>query len=93
MPEPISNPIDMTKVEAVRLHLKLRQSDMAVLFGVSRITYIRWTKGYQVRSGTQKIIRSRLRELLGIIRDGWPPPETMALRAEQRFAQLLAKLE
>lgn len=90
---PISNPVDFKRVEAVRLHMRLRQADMAHLFGVSRLTYVRWVQGYAARESSQKIVRARLRELLGIARDGFPRPETMALKPEERYKQLLALLE
>ena len=46
-------PLDFSKVEALRRHMLLTTSDMAEVFGVSRMTYYGWVKGKPLRKANE----------------------------------------
>lgn len=82
-------PLDFTKVEALRKHMLLKTSNMAELLGVSRMTYYGWTQGKTIRKKNDERVRVALKELLGIMSEGWPQPEVIALDPKARFQRLL----
>tara|TARA_R110000823_G_scaffold171108_2_gene303628 strand:- start:65 stop:349 length:285 start_codon:yes stop_codon:yes gene_type:complete len=81
--------LDFKKVEALRRHMLLTNSNMAELLGVSRMTYYGWVKNKPVRAKNDAKVRDILRKMLGILNDGWPQPEVIALEQKQRFERLL----
>lgn len=83
------NPIDFTKVEALRKHMMLRRQDMSELLGVTRMTYYRWIQGRVPEDKYLDKIRLVLKNLLAImVEDKWPTPDVIILDAETRRAKL-----
>lgn len=83
-------PLDFTKVEALRKHMLLTKADLCKLIGVSRMAYHGWLNGTPVRAANDEAVRSVLRQLVYVIRTfGWPQPEVRGLNQKQRFAKLL----
>ena len=78
-------PLDFTKVEALRRHMLLTTTDMAEVFGVSRMTYYSWLKGKPLRQSNDEKVRVMLKRLLSLMTDhGWPMPEVIAGSQPQR---------
>ena len=88
----IKQPIDFTKVEALRKEMLLRMTDMAELSAVSRMTYHSWAKGKHIRRSNDGFVRSMLKKLLAVYTgQGWPSAEVRAMDSKSR-AQHLKKL-
>ena len=86
---PEHTPIDFAKVEALRKHMILTTSDMARLFGVSRMTYYGWVRGKPLRKSSDKEVRVVLKQLLSIlVDDKWPTPDVIAMESVQRKERL-----
>jgi DNA-binding XRE family transcriptional regulator len=86
MPNP---PLDFTKVEALRKHMLLTTSDMASLFGVSRMTYYGWVRGKELRKSNDATVRVLLKRLLNImVEEKWPTPDVIAMEQPQRKERL-----
>lgn len=86
-------PLDFSKVEALRRHMLLTTSDMAEVFGVSRMTYYGWVKGKPLRKANEANVRAMLKRLLAIMTEhGWPMPEVIAAGQKERKAKLLELL-
>ena len=49
MPDLPAHGIDFAKVEMLRRHMLLSVSDMAKVFGISRVTYYSWVRGGNIR--------------------------------------------
>jgi DNA-binding XRE family transcriptional regulator len=82
-------PLDFTKVEALRRHMLLTTTDMADVFGVSRMTYYSWLKGKALRRANDEKVRVMLKRLLTLMSDhGWPMPEVIASDQKQRREHL-----
>jgi DNA-binding transcriptional regulator YiaG len=82
-------PLDFTKVEALRRHMLLTTTDMADVFGVSRMTYYSWLKGKTLRRANDDKVRVMLKKLLILMSDhGWPMPEVIASDQKQRKEHL-----
>ena len=82
-------PLDFTKVEALRKHMLLTTSDMASLFGVSRMTYYGWVRGKELRKSNDATVRVLLKRLLNImVEDKWPTPDVIAMEQPQRKERL-----
>lgn len=89
------NPIDFSKVEALRKHMLLTQANMASLLGVSRVAYHQWvTKGsVRLRTKNDHAIRKLLKQLLVVMTEHkWPMPEVVAADQPQRYARLVELL-
>lgn len=81
----------MSKLELVRKHLLLSPADMAVIIGVSRVTYYNWVKGKPLRGKNKDKVQAALRKLLVLVtQKKWPTPETRALEPAMRQAQIVA---
>lgn len=78
----------------IRVKMKLRTSDMAAVLGVSRMTYHRWVNGDgNVRTEVKRLfINERLRDLLRIVHQGWPPAGYMKRSKDDRLQMLLELL-
>jgi DNA-binding transcriptional regulator YiaG len=88
------NPLDFTKVEALRKHMLLTTTDMSELLGVSRMTYYGWVRGKPLRTSNDESVRRLLRQMLTLIRDhSWPPPDVIAAEQKQRKQRLVTMLE
>jgi predicted transcriptional regulator len=83
-------PLNFQHIEALREHLLLRVSDLAALFGVSRMTYYSWVQGKAtIRSRNAARVRRVLRTLVRLVRDGqWPTPEVVASTYDERVDML-----
>lgn len=85
-----SNTLDFEKVELVRERMALTVKDMCALLGVSRITYYKWVGGGRIREHNEKKVKSVLRQLLPILKEGsWPPPGAKSWPSSQRMNALL----
>ena len=80
----MTKPLDFTKVEALRRHMLLSVRDIAMVLGVSRMTYYGWLKGKPLRKSNDAKVREKLRDLLDIMKEGWPQPEVIALESVAR---------
>ena len=82
--------LDFTKVEALRKHMLLNTSQMALFLGVSRVTYSGWIKGKPIRKGNDTNARVALRKMFTVIESHkWPMPEVIAMTPVMRFNTLL----
>jgi DNA-binding transcriptional regulator YiaG len=87
-------PLDFSKVEALRKHMLLTTVDMADLLGVSRMTYYGWVRGKPLRKSSDDKVRQMLKWLLAVMTDhGWPQPEVIAMEQPQRKQRLDEILE
>ena len=89
----MTKPLDFTKVEALRRHMLLSVRDIAMVLGVSRMTYYGWLKGKPLRKSNDAKVREKLRQLLEIMKEGWPQPEVIALESVARRQRLLELLD
>lgn len=91
---PKPQPIDFTKVEALRRHMLLTTSDIAEVLGVSRMTYYLWVKkgSATLRRANDEVVRVNLKKLLGLMSEGWPTPEVIAASQKDRRERLLSLL-
>tara|TARA_Y100000004_G_C8951766_1_gene428856 strand:- start:2527 stop:2805 length:279 start_codon:yes stop_codon:yes gene_type:complete len=88
----MASPLDFSKVEALRRHMLLSVRDIAIVLGVSRMTYYGWLKGKPLRKSNDTKVREKLRELLDLMKDGYPQPEIIALDSVKRRERLLELL-
>lgn len=86
---------DFSKIEALRKKIELRQADMADLFGVSRVQYNKWVKGFEagelpkIRDVNLKTIRDQLDAIVWVLRErGWPLADSHLLSPEARLVAL-----
>lgn len=86
-------PIDFTKVEILRKHMKLTAAEIARLFDVSRMTYYRWLRGKPIRPDNYQRVRDKLRFLLTALKEGWSKAEVIAKDEESRKSELLEALD
>lgn len=89
---PTTNEIDFAKVEMLRRHMLLSVADMAKIMGVSRVTYYSWIKGKPLRSTNVPKVKSKLKKLLAILKEGWPSSEVIARSPPERLALILELL-
>ena len=89
----MTKPLDFTKVEALRRHMLLSIRDISMVLGVSRMTYYGWLKGKPLRKSNDAKVREKLRQLLEIMKEGWPQPEVIALESVARRQRLLELLD
>ena len=66
--------------------------DISMVLGVSRMTYYGWLKGKPLRKSNDAKVREKLRQLLDIMKDGWPQPDVIALESVARSQRLLELL-
>ena len=66
--------------------------DIAMVLGVSRMTYYGWLKGKPLRKSNDVKVREKLRQLLDIMKEGWPQPDVIALESVARRQRLLELL-
>tara|TARA_Y100000816_G_scaffold292506_1_gene288165 strand:+ start:3604 stop:3882 length:279 start_codon:yes stop_codon:yes gene_type:complete len=88
----MTKPLDFTKVEALRRHMLLSIRDISMVLGVSRMTYYGWLKGKPLRKSNDAKVREKLRQLLDIMKEGWPQPDVIALESVARRQRLLELL-
>lgn len=93
MPRTAPPPLDFDIIERLREHMLLSASDMAKIFGVSRVVYYKWIGGAAPRGKNAANVRSRLAEIEPYLRVGYPSDEVKALSAEQRMQRLLGILQ
>ena len=67
----MTKPLDFTKVEALRRHMLLSIRDIAMVLGVSRMTYYGWLKGKPLRKSNDAKVREKLRQLVDIMKEEW----------------------
>jgi len=86
---------DFTKIETLREKLGLRQADMADIFGVSRVQYNKWVKGFEagelpkIRDVNLKKIRDSLDAIVWVLRThGWPMENAHLYTAEAKLREL-----
>lgn len=89
-----SKAIDIAKIEALRQALLLSATEMAMLLGVSRITYYNWRNGAGISQNSAYAARGTIKKLAGIYMAGlWPLPDSHKLTSKKRFSCLLALME
>jgi DNA-binding XRE family transcriptional regulator len=89
-------PLDFSKVEALRRHMLLTTQDMSEVLGVSRMTYYGWVKKgtTTLRKSNDEAVRLTLKKLLSIMSvHHWPMPEVIASGQKERKARLLELLK
>ena len=89
----MAKPLDFSQVEALRRHMLLSVRDISMVLGVSRMTYYGWLKGKPLRKSNDAKVREKLRQLLEIMKEGWPQPEVIALESVARRQRLLELLD
>ena len=78
-----------SKVEELRKHMMLTNTNMAKVIGVSRMTYYSWVNGKPIRKKNLGKVQATLRKLLDIMtKHDWPKPSIIALEQDQRFGVL-----
>lgn len=86
-------PLDFSKVEAIRMHMRLTNKQMAQLFDVTPVTYHGWVAGKPLRPANLHRVRLMLRALLIVVNEhNWPTEEVLAMTMKNRFAALLKLL-
>jgi DNA-binding XRE family transcriptional regulator len=86
--------LNFEKVEVLRRHLMLTTSEMAEVFGVSRITYYNWVNGTPLRTKNLANAKKVIRKLIAVVKEyNWPTEEVRQLDQKQRLQRLLALLE
>lgn len=81
--------LDFAKVETLRRHMLLSTSDMATLFGISRMTYYGWTRGKSLRAKNELVVRRVLKQLLWVMTEhNWPTPEVIVANQKARLQHL-----
>lgn len=87
-------PLNFNIVERVRREMLLTTSDMAQLFGVSRMTYYSWVRGKPTNRSNDGYVRVMLKKLLAIhVEHEWPNAEVRAMNSTQRREYLNKLLE
>jgi DNA-binding XRE family transcriptional regulator len=83
-------PLDFEKVELVRERAALTITEMAVLIGVSRVTYHKWKDGAGITKKNKSKIKAVMVRLLALVRSGtWPPEGIHRLPYKLRMKALL----
>jgi DNA-binding XRE family transcriptional regulator len=86
--------LNFEKVEVLRRHLMLTTTEMAEVFGVSRITYYNWVNGTPLRAKNLANAKKVIRKLVAVVKEyNWPTEEVRQLDQKQRLQRLLALLE
>lgn len=92
MPDLPPHGVDFAKVEMLRRHMLLSVSDMAKVFGVSRVTYYSWVRGGKIRMTNIPKVKRTLKKLLAILQAGWPDDKVLAMTQTERVDHLLELL-
>jgi hypothetical protein len=72
----------------------LTVTNMATLFGVSRMTYYGWVSGKSIRKSNELAVRRVLKQLLSIIADEkWPTDEVVKASQTHRMQMLKERLD
>jgi DNA-binding transcriptional regulator YiaG len=93
--EPQSAPalFNFPKVESLRKHMLLTVTQMAALFGVSRVTYYGWVSGRTMRKTHELHVRRILKQLLAILAEhSWPNGEVVMMSNAKRMERLRSLL-
>ena len=86
--------LNFEKVEVLRRHLMLTTTEIAEVFGVSRITYYNWVNGTPLRAKNLANAKKVIRKLVAAVKEhNWPTEEVRQLDQKQRLQRLLALLE
>lgn len=86
-------PVDFAKIDMLRKHMLLSVSDMAKVFGVSRMTYYTWLRGGGMRATTAPRIKRKLKGLLAVMKDHqWPDKDVREMPPPKRVEHLLELL-
>jgi DNA-binding transcriptional regulator YiaG len=87
--EGVKPPLDFTKIEALRRHMRLTTAEFASLCGVSRMTYYAWVNGQSMRKKNDEYVRRVVRSLLALVHeDKWPEDGIQHLSTEDRMSRL-----
>jgi DNA-binding XRE family transcriptional regulator len=82
--------IDFAKVEMLRRNLLLSTTDMAKLFGVSRVTYYSWLRGASMRSTCVPKVKTALKQLLAVVEEHkWPTDDVIVMGPRERTKRFL----
>ena len=92
MPDLPAHGIDFAKVEMLRRHMLLSVSDMAKVFGVSRVTYYSWVRGGKIRITNVPKVKRTLKKLLAILQSGWPSDKVLEMTQAERVDHILELL-
>lgn len=81
--------VTFDKIDALRRHMLLTNSQMARLLGVSRVTYYNWKKlGHPAERNVTKT-RAILKDMLRVMTEhDWPTPAIVAADQDQRLIEL-----
>lgn len=81
--------IAFEKIDSLRRHMLLTNSQMAWLLGVSRVTYYNWKKqGYPAERNATKT-RAILKDMLRVMTEHeWPAPAIVAMDQDERLVEL-----
>jgi predicted transcriptional regulator len=63
--------INFEKVERLRKVMLLSASDVAKVFGVTRMTYYSWVRGAPMRASREMYVREQLRAMLEVADGEW----------------------
>ena len=86
--------LNFEKIEVLRRHLMLTTTEMAEIFGVSRITYYNWVNGTPLRAKNLANAKKVVRKLIAIVKQfNWPTEEVRQLDQKQRLERLLALMQ
>jgi len=86
--------LNFEKIEVLRRHLMLTTTEMAEIFGVSRITYYNWVNGTPLRTKNLTHAKKVVRKLIAIVKQfNWPTEEVRQLDQKQRLERLLALMQ
>jgi|688.fasta_scaffold1439535_1 hypothetical protein len=90
---PSTPALDFSKVETLRRHMLLTVTNMAKLFGVSRMTYYGWVNGKSIRKTNELAVRRVLKQLLNVMAtENWPTDEAICASQTRRMNMLLERL-
>jgi DNA-binding XRE family transcriptional regulator len=85
--------LDFEKVELVRERMLLTVKDMCALLGVSRATYYKWVEGGPIRQRNEKRVKTVLRQILPLLKEGeWPPKGAEQWSGKRRLDSLFELL-
>lgn len=77
--------LDFKQIEALRRRMLFTVESMAILYGVTRVTYYNWLKGAKVRRPEQ--VRKVTRGLLACVSDyNWPTTDVLYAKQSERLA-------
>jgi len=88
-------PINFDLIDKLGTKMLLRTKDKAMLFCVSRMTYNRWVNGKAAPHGPKSefILDLTRRLMVLVMNKGWPSPDVVAMKGDERYQRLLEELE